>query len=65
MFGSAGSPMFVNRNMINVIFTRSQEFVGAIGSVSGKDSAIGKGRKYKSPRVRGDILGILAGEVSV
>ena len=65
VFGSAGSPMFVNRNMINVIFTRSQEFVGAIGSVSGKDSAIGKGRKYKSPRVRGDILGILAGEVSV
>lgn len=65
VFGSSGSPMFVNRNMINVIFTRSQQFVGAIGSVRGKDSAIAKGRRYKSPSSRKDILGVLAGEVKI
>ena len=65
VFGRGGSPMFVNRNMINVIITRSQEFVGLIGSVEGKGSAIERGRVNVSPRKRNDILGVLAGEVEV
>ena len=65
VFGSNGSPQFVNRNMINVIITISEEFVGLIGSVNGNDSAITKGRKYVSPKKRDDILGVLAGEVEI
>lgn len=65
VFGSTGSPQFVNRNMINVIITRSEEFVGLIGSVKGDNSAITKGRKYVSPKKRDDILGVLAGEVEI
>lgn len=40
VFGRSGSPMFVNRNMINVIITRSQEFVGLIGSVEGSNTQL-------------------------
>ena len=65
VFGRNGSPEFVNRNMINVIITRSEEFVALIGSVSGKDSAITRGRTHVSPRKRNDILGVLAGEVEL
>ena len=65
VFGRSGSPMFVNRNMINVIITRSQEFVGLIGSVEGSNSAIERGRVNVSPRKRNDILGVLAGEVEI
>ena len=65
VFGKSGSPMFVNRNMINVIITRSEEFVGLVGSITGEMSAISKGRANVSPKKRDDILGVLAGEVEV
>ena len=65
VFGKGCSSDFVNRNMINVIITRSEEFVGMIGSITGSDSAITQGRLKISPRKRDDILGILAGEVKV
>lgn len=64
-FGKKSSPEFVNRNMINVIITRSQDFVGMVGSITGYDSAVTKGRLHVSPRVRDDILGVLAGEVEL
>ena len=65
VFGRTGSPEFVNRNMINVIITRSQEFVGMIGSVSGPDSAVTLGRTKISPRVRNDLLGMMTGEIQI
>lgn len=65
VFGKGCSPQFVNRNMINVIITRSQEFVGLIGSVTGEGSAIERGRVNVSPSKRDDILGVLAGEVEL
>lgn len=58
-FGEKGSPSFINRNMINVIVTRSEEFVGMIGSVYGLDSAISQGRRCKSPTSADDVFSLL------
>jgi hypothetical protein len=60
VFGNGGSANFVNRNMINVIITRSQEFVALVGDVSGVDSAITKGRRIKARTQRRDFLNELS-----
>ena len=65
VFGKTGNPEFVNRNMINVIISRSQKFVGMIGNVTGEDSAVTLGRTKVSPRVRYDLLGMMTGEINV
>ena len=62
VFGQGGSPEFVNRNMITVIITRSQEFVAMIGDVKGQDSSITKGRRKKASVVRKDFLNELIKE---
>lgn len=58
-FGSRCNPRFINRNMLNTMFTRSQGIVGVVGSVDGPDSPINKGRGYVSHYKTLDILNIL------
>ena len=59
--GSSSNPEFINRNMLNTIFTRSQGVVGVVGSVKGEDSAINAGRRNKSQEYCKDVLSILVG----
>lgn len=59
-FGSTCNPMFINRNMLNTMFTRSQEVVCNVGTVVGPDSPITKGRKYKSAVTCSDALSVLS-----
>lgn len=61
-FGSSCSPTFINRNMINTMFTRSQEVVCNIGVVKGIDSPITKGRQHASPMKTNCMLDLLCGE---
>lgn len=61
-FGSRCNPRFINRNMINTMFTRSQEVVCNVGTVVGSESPITEGRKYISPVTCSDALSILVGE---
>ena len=58
-FGSSCNPNFINRNMINTMFTRSQEVVCNVGSVEGVESPITKGRMRISPVRCNDALSIL------
>ena len=46
--GERCTPTFINRNMINTMITRSQEVVIMLGSISGRDSALSKGRQQVS-----------------
>ena len=59
-FGSDCSPIFVNRNMINTMVTRSQGVVCMIGSVLGEDSPVNRGRRCASPLVTKDIISFLS-----
>lgn len=61
-FGSACNPVFMNRNMINTMITRSQEIVSCVGSVSGIDSALNQGRLEKSRVNSNDLLSFFAEE---
>lgn len=61
-FGSSCNPRFINRNMINTMFTRSQEVVCNVGTVVGPDSPISMGRKYVSPTKCSDALSVLIGD---
>lgn len=60
-FGAKCSPKFINRNMINTMFTRSQGIVCNVGSVLGPESTINIGRKYVSNVNCNDALSILVG----
>ena len=46
--GERCTPTFINRNMINTMITRSQEVVALLGSISGSDSALTRGRQRVS-----------------
>jgi hypothetical protein len=61
-FGTNCNPNFINRNMINTMFTRSQEVVCCVGNVKGYDSPINRGRQCVSTIKCSDVLSILAGE---
>lgn len=61
-FGSTCNPRFINRNMINTMFTRSQEVVCNVGMVKGEDSPINKGRQFVSPVTCKDVLSVLVEE---
>lgn len=61
VFGSTCNPMFINRNMINTMFTRSQGIVGVVGSVRGSDSPINQGRRNASVLYCKDMLSVLSG----
>ena len=61
-FGSSCNPMFINRNMINTMFTRSREVVCNIGTVVGPDSPISKGRKCIGVVKCSDALTVLVDE---
>lgn len=61
-FGTNCNPNFINRNMINTMFTRSQEVVCCVGNVKGCDSPINRGRQCVSTIKCSDVLSILAGE---
>ena len=61
-FGTNCNPNFINRNMINTMFTRSQEVVCCVGNVNGYDSPINRGRQCVSTIKCNDVLSILAGE---
>lgn len=58
-FGSKCNPMFVNRNMLNTMITRSQGIVCCVGTVKGADSPINKGRRYVSAVKCNDALTVL------
>lgn len=58
-FGTACNPMFINRNMLNTMVTRSQGVVCMVGSVRGMDSPINRGRQYVSPVDCSDLLTVL------
>ena len=58
-FGSKCSPMFVNRNMLNTMITRSQGIVCCVGTVKGSDSPINRGRRYVSAVKCNDALTVL------
>lgn len=58
-FGSSCNPMFINRNMINTMFTRSREVVCNVGTVVGPDSPITKGRKCVGVVDCSDALSVL------
>lgn len=64
VFESRGNPDFINRNMINTIITRSQEVVCCIGSVTGEDSLINRGRLSVSNLGSHDLLSWLTGDDS-
>lgn len=64
VFESRGNPDFINRNMINTIITRSQEVVCCIGSVTGEDSLINRGRLSVSNLGSQDLLSWLTGDDS-
>lgn len=64
VFESKGNPDFINRNMINTIITRSQEVVCCIGSVTGEDSLINRGRLSVSNLGSHDLLSWLTGDDS-
>lgn len=64
VFESRGNPDFINRNMINTIITRSQEVVCCIGSVTGEDSLINRGRSSVSNLGSHDLLSWLTGDDS-
>lgn len=59
-FGSSCSPVFINRNMLNTMVTRSQGTVCMVGSVKGADSPINQGRKFVSPMGCSDLLTVLS-----
>lgn len=61
-FGTNCNPNFINRNMINTMFTRSQEVVCCVGNVKGYDSPINRGRQCVSTIKCSDVLSILSGE---
>lgn len=60
-FGSTCNPEFINRNMINTMFTRSQGIVGVVGTVMGDSSPINLGRRYASQVYCKDTLSLLTG----
>lgn len=61
-FGSNCNPHFINRNMLNTMFTRSMEVVCCVGSVRGSSSPINMGRRYASPTSCSDALTVLITE---
>jgi len=61
VFESTGNPDFINRNMINTIITRSQGVVCCVGSVSGQDSMLNRGRRKVSKTDSRDVLSVLSG----
>lgn len=63
VFGSTCTPSFINRNMINTMFTRSQGIVGVVGTVKGADSPINQGRRYVSALYCKDMLSVLTGVI--
>lgn len=60
-FGSTSNADFINRNMINTMFTRSQGVVAVVGSVTGEDSPINRGRRKQSTVYCKDMLSLLSG----
>lgn len=64
VFESKGNPDFINRNMINTIVTRSQEVVCCVGSVTGEDSMINRGRQFVHKADSHDLLAMLTGNDS-
>lgn len=60
--GERCTPSFINRNMINTMITRSQEVVALLGSISGSDSALTKGRLQVSNFNCKDSLSILVND---
>lgn len=58
-FGTTCSPMFINRNMLNTMVTRSQGVVCMVGSIKGADSPVNRGRQYVSPVNCSDLLTVL------
>lgn len=60
-FGSTCNPSFINRNMINTMFTRSQGIVAVVGTVRGADSPINQGRRNASALYCKDMLSLLTG----
>lgn len=59
VFGSSCNPMFINRNMINTMFTRSREVVCNVGTVVGPESPISNGRKHIGTVKCSDALTVL------
>lgn len=57
--GERCSPTFINRNMINTMITRSQEVVALLGSITGSESALTRGRLKVSNFNCKDSLSIL------
>ena len=58
--GSSSSKNFMNRNMLNTMFTRASEQVALIGSVVGKNSALTNGRRVTAIEDGVDVLGLLS-----
>lgn len=58
--GSSSSSSFMNRNMLNTMFTRASEIVGLVGSVRGANSALTNGRRVTNIDDGEDVLGLLA-----
>lgn len=62
VYGSTCSENFINRNMINVMITRSQGIVCMLGSVLAEDSPVNRGRCVASEFKTNDVLSLLVGE---
>lgn len=58
--GSSSSKNFMNRNMLNTMFTRASEQVALIGSVVGQNSALTNGRRVTTIEDGEDVLGLLS-----
>lgn len=61
VFGTGCSPTFINRNMLNTMFSRSEEVVVNVGLVKGIDSPITKGRRVASELKTKDLLSYMGG----
>lgn len=57
--GSSSSSSFMNRNMLNTMFTRASSVVGLVGSVRGVNSALTNGRRITNIDDGEDVLGLL------
>lgn len=58
-FGTECRPTFINRNMMNTMFTRARDCVCCVGSVTGSESPINRGRQFKSKEDCNDTLSVL------